>query len=185
MRSTKKYSASILMIGWFCFMTSSCQSPPFNYPNIGSYDPDSFSTTTPTAQIEQLLTLEDLTTYFPEKIDGLRRTAIHVRRQDKTATAIYGDNLYSISITDDSFNHHSNLAAFDKEYMDKNPKEKNKKRIATVLDGYRTLTSIQDNKVSISFIFKNRYLIVVTGYQPQSPYRVWQFIELNAFRKLP
>lgn len=131
------------------------------------------------------LSLEELTSFFPKKINGLERSSIHVKRESKTAIGIYGELDYSISITDDTFSELKNILEFNSEYELASHMAWQKKRIAMVLDGYRTITEVEDDLVQITFVFKNRYLVVIKGFSGHTPYQTWNFMQLNLFSKLP
>jgi hypothetical protein len=53
-----------------------------------------------------------------------------------------------------------------------------------VRDGYKTITTINPEIISISFVFKHRYIFKIAGIDRQTPYMVWRFLELNKFHEL-
>jgi hypothetical protein len=121
---------------------------------------------------------------FPKQLSGLKKTNIKLNFIENSATAVYGDNKYTISIIDDSQHHFTHIKVFNKKYRNTGNPEIIQ-TIRTVRDGYKTIATIDDTGItSISFVFKHRYLFTITGNNRQTPYRVWRFLELNKFHNL-
>lgn len=133
----------------------------------------------------QTFSAEQLGARFPDILSGLKLTSLEIKPEKQTAIAYYGKNKYKVSITDDFYSHFWRIGEFTEKYNSFGPSAIDKKHIATVRDGYKTITVIEKDSISVSFVFKKRYLFVITGYQHQTPYMVWRFLELNNFRKLP
>lgn len=133
------------------------------------------------------LTAIQLSYIFPESLNGLNRTSIKLDQKIGSASAFYGNHQYEISIIDDLRNDYSNTYIFDKKYRGMDQVKKGERKIKSVRDGYKTITTVQEEMrtTSIFFIYKNRYLFKITGTNNQTPYMVWRFLELNKFHKLP
>lgn len=167
-----KVNLSVFLLG--------CQQPIAmdNYPEKANYRLEYLSDNTP-----HNLTVEQLSSVFPNQLSGLKKTHIKLDQNTASATAFYGENQYEINIIDDLKNKYSNIQSFNRKYI----KLDSTKTIKSVRDGYKTITVIQPEIgiTSISFVFKKRYLISITGTNKQTPYMVWRFLELNKFQKLP
>lgn len=144
---------------------------------VSDYRIDYFSNDT-----SQELTLGQLLSVFPDQLSGLKKNSTKLNDNKRGVTAIYGDNQFEINIIDDLSNNYSNVHTFDEKYK----RLDSGNMIKSVRDGYRTITTIlpEGGETSISFVFKKRYLITVTGTHKQTPYMVWRFLELNKFQKL-
>jgi hypothetical protein len=131
--------------------------------------------------IRHALTSEQLSFAFPNQLSGLKKTHVQLDQNGASATAFYGNNQYQITIIDDLENHYSNIRSFYRRYRNLD----STKAIASVRDGYKTITIIRPEIeiTSISFVFKKRYLIHITGTN-KTPYMVWRFLELNKLKKL-
>lgn len=130
---------------------------------------------------QQLLTPTQLATVFPKQLSGLERVNIKQDPLERSATAFYGDNKYTINIIDDLQHDYSNVYLFNRRYQKAGRADE--KTIRTVRDGYKTTATIDEEGItSISFVFKHRYLVTITGNKKQTPYMVWRFLELNKFK---
>lgn len=134
--------------------------------------------------ISHALTPEELSAIFPKRLGGLEKTVVKLDQATGTATAFYG-NKYKISITDDLRNNFSNVHLFKREYRKIDDNLVDGKIIKIVRDGYKTITTINPEIISISFVFKHRYIFKIAGIDRQTPYMVWRFLELNKFHNLP
>src|SRR5690606_7643233 len=130
---------------------------------------------------QQLLSPAELEAVFPKQLSGLERTNVIHNPLEGGATASYGDNKYMVNIIDDLRYDYLNVYLFNGRYQKAGKTDK--RIVRTVRDGYKTIATIDKKGItSISFVFKHRFLITITGNQKQTPYMVWRFLELNKFQ---
>jgi hypothetical protein len=181
MRNFKGYFLVLLIIKLSLLLTA-CQQLTINN-SLENNELDSNRIAYLNFDISHALTPEQLSVIFPKQLGGIEKTAIKLDQTTGTATAFYG-NKYEISITDDLRNNFSNIHLFKKEYRKLNDNIVEGKIIKTVRDGYKTITTINPEIISISFVFKHRYIFKIAGIDRQTPYMVWRFLELNKFHEL-
>ena len=121
---------------------------------------------------------------FPEVLKGLKLFNLEINRESYSVTAFYGEHNYKIRITDALQNKLQIINTFNEKYASIVSNSSDKRQIATVRDGYKSITTIEKDSISISFVFKKRYLFEVTSYQHDTPYKVWRFLELSNFKTL-
>lgn len=177
--------------GWcFCFLltinlfvfSGSCKQPIEINSSLKIEELDSNYSVNYVNNKLHILIPDQLSAVFPTQLNGLKRTRIKHDQEAASATAYYGDNQYEINIIDDQQNNYSSIHEFNRKYR----KLDSNNTIKSVRDGYKTIMILQPEVgiTSITFVFKKRYLMSVTGTDKQTPYMVWRFLELNKFQKL-
>lgn len=184
MRYSKECYLWFLLIIKLSIPLTGCQ-PMTSDNNVKKNEVASYPVAYLNFNISDALTLEQLSDIFPKQLGGLEKTNIKLDQTTGTATAFYGRNKYEISITDDLRNNLSNIYLFKRKYRQITNNAVGEKIIKTVRDGYKTITTLENSETtSISFVFKQRYIIKITGTNHQTPYMVWRFLELNKLHSL-
>lgn len=184
MKNSKECYVLVLLTIKLSMSLTSCQ-PMTTDTNLKSNELDSNRVTYLNFNISHALTPKQLSNIFPKQLGGLEKTDVKLDQTTGTTIAVYGNDKYEISITDDLRNNFSNIHLFKREYSKLNNDITEEKTIKTVRDGYKTITTFENSKItSISFIFKHRYIFKITGTNKQTPYMIWRFLELNKFHDL-
>lgn len=134
---------------------------------------------------DQEFSNDQLEDSFPAVSKRLNLNNLKINRENYSVTAFYGNHKYKIKVTDDLQNKFKNVNGFTERYKIVGSTDSDKTQVATVRDGYKTITKIEKDSISLSFIFKKRYFFEITSYQDNTPYQVWRFLELSNFRQLP